>query len=224
MFSYLSPETRVRIRCGRSGSWWTRCSPPTVSFRGVRRSNEAHESKTDPDARWRAKANGRSPCGVTAGICTAERDAALMMLEKNTRRAAGDGWGRQSVRHVRVCGRVPKSAGGAARDAELGRRGGSKSRPTCVPRSMELDQENHKTRLPTSLRTPRTVKRQASRGPTASGAIKPPGYGPSSPLRRPAQSQQSNSGFSRRNCVVSFAEILSGSVVVTHFQSPLAFS
>jgi len=46
---------------------------------------------------------------------------------------------------LRVCGRVPKSAGGAARDAELGRRGGSKSRPTCVPRSMELDQENHKT-------------------------------------------------------------------------------
>ena len=89
MFSYLSPETRVRIRCGRSGSWWTRCSPPTVSLRSVRRSNEADESKTDPDARWRAKANGRSPCGVTAGICTAERDAALMMLEKNFRRAAG---------------------------------------------------------------------------------------------------------------------------------------
>src|SRR5207245_4052055 len=112
MFSYLSPETRVRIRCGRSGSWWTRCSPPTVSLRSVRRSNEADESKTDPDARWRAKANGRSPCGVTAGIGTPERDAALMMLEKNFRRAAGDGWGRQSVRHVtglwpsaEICGR-----------------------------------------------------------------------------------------------------------------------
>ena len=34
---------------------------------------------------------------------------------------------------LRVCGRVPKSAGGAARDAELGRRGGSKSGPTCGP-------------------------------------------------------------------------------------------
>ena len=74
---------------------------PTVDFHGERRSNETHESKTDPDARLARKGAGKesklSYCGnllvenrngliVDAELFqangTAERDAALIMLEK----------------------------------------------------------------------------------------------------------------------------------------------
>ena len=34
---------------------------PTVNFRGERRANETHESKTDPEGSWRAKARARNP-------------------------------------------------------------------------------------------------------------------------------------------------------------------
>jgi hypothetical protein len=85
-----------------------RPSPPpddpgnaTVNFRGEKRSNETHESKTDPDALLARKGGGKesklSYCGnllmenrngliVDAEVFqangTAERDAALVMLEK----------------------------------------------------------------------------------------------------------------------------------------------
>src|SRR5215471_14554028 len=74
---------------------------PTVNFRGERRSNETHESKTDPEARLARKAAGkesklsysgnllvenRNGLIVDAEVFqangTAERDAALIMLEK----------------------------------------------------------------------------------------------------------------------------------------------
>jgi transposase len=74
---------------------------PTVNFRGEQRSNETHASKTDPDARLARKSAGKesklSYCGnllvenrngliVDAEVFqangTAERDAALVMLEK----------------------------------------------------------------------------------------------------------------------------------------------
>jgi transposase len=74
---------------------------PTVNFRGEQRSNETHASKTDPDARLARKGAGKesklSYCGnllvenrngliVDAEVFqangTAERDAALVMLEK----------------------------------------------------------------------------------------------------------------------------------------------
>ena len=74
---------------------------PTVDFHGEKRSNETHESKTDPDARLARKGAGKesklSYCGnllvenrngliVDAELFqangTAERDAALIMLEK----------------------------------------------------------------------------------------------------------------------------------------------
>ena len=74
---------------------------PTVNFRGEQRSNETHASKTDPDARLARKGEGKesklSYCGnllvenrngliVDAEVFqangTAERDAALVMLEK----------------------------------------------------------------------------------------------------------------------------------------------
>ena len=74
---------------------------PTVNFRGEQRSNETHASKTDPDARLARKGQGKesklSYCGnllvenrngliVDAEVFQAngraERDAALVMLEK----------------------------------------------------------------------------------------------------------------------------------------------
>jgi len=74
---------------------------PTVNFRGERRSNETHESKTDPESRLARKGEGKesklSYCGnllvenrngliVDAEVFqangTAERDAALVMLEQ----------------------------------------------------------------------------------------------------------------------------------------------
>jgi len=74
---------------------------PTVSFRGERRSNETHESRTDPEARLARKGVGKESKlsysgnllvenrnGLIVGAevfqanGTAERDAALIMLEK----------------------------------------------------------------------------------------------------------------------------------------------
>ncbi len=74
---------------------------PTVNFRGEKRSNETHESKTDPDALLARKSEGkesklsysgnllvenRNGLIVDAEVFqangTAERDAALIMLEK----------------------------------------------------------------------------------------------------------------------------------------------
>jgi transposase len=74
---------------------------PTVNFHGQKRSNETHESTTDPDARLARKGNGqeaklsyngnlltenRNGLIVTTEVFqangTAERDAALVMLEQ----------------------------------------------------------------------------------------------------------------------------------------------
>jgi transposase len=85
---------------------------PTVNFRGERRSNETHASKTDPESLLAKKGEGKesrlSYCGnllvenrngliVDAEVFqangTAERDAALMMLEQipGTKRATVGG-------------------------------------------------------------------------------------------------------------------------------------
>src|SRR6202008_3656742 len=74
---------------------------PTVNFRGERRSNETHESKTDPEALLARKGEGKeSKLSYTGNLLvenrhglivdaevfqangTAERDAALVMLEQ----------------------------------------------------------------------------------------------------------------------------------------------
>ena len=44
MFSYVSPAQRVN---------------PTVNFHGEKRSNDTHQSTTDPDARLATKGNGQ---------------------------------------------------------------------------------------------------------------------------------------------------------------------
>lgn len=79
---------------------------PTVNFRGERRSNETHESKTDPEARLARKSDGKeSKLSYSGNLLVenrngliveataweangrAERDAALVMLEQ----VPGDG-------------------------------------------------------------------------------------------------------------------------------------
>jgi hypothetical protein len=89
----------------------------TVDFHGEKRSNETHESKTDPDAKLARKGKGKGKgkgkeaklsyngnllvenrnglivnTGVFEANGTAERDAALVMLEQNpgTRQVTGE--------------------------------------------------------------------------------------------------------------------------------------
>src|SRR5579864_5010933 len=80
---------------------------PRVNFRGEKRSNQTHESKTDPDALLARKGDGKESklsysgnllvenrnglmvdAQVFQALGTAERDAALSMLEK----VPGTGW------------------------------------------------------------------------------------------------------------------------------------
>jgi transposase len=117
---------------------------PTVNFRGERRSNQTHESKTDPDAQLARKSYGkesklsysgnllvenRNGLIVDAEVFlangTAERDAALVMLEQIPGRkqvtVGGDkGFDtRDFVAECRHLGVTPHVA------QNLGRRGGS---------------------------------------------------------------------------------------------------
>jgi hypothetical protein len=83
---------------------------PTVNVRGEKRSNETHESKTDPDTLLARKSEGqesrlsysgnllvenRNGLIVDAEVFrangTVERDAALIMMEKASRHATADG-------------------------------------------------------------------------------------------------------------------------------------
>jgi transposase len=78
------------------------------NFRGEKRSNETHESKTDPDAQLFRKANGRGSqlcfmghalmenrnglivdCELTKASGTAEREAALAMIRRSRKGKAG---------------------------------------------------------------------------------------------------------------------------------------
>jgi hypothetical protein len=107
----------------------------TVDFHGQKRSNETHESKTDPDAKLARKGKGKEAklsykgnllvenrnglivnTEVFEANGTAERDAALVMLEqiRGTKQVG------QGIRHGRLRGRVPKPKGHAARGPEPG--------------------------------------------------------------------------------------------------------
>ena len=115
-----------------------------MNFRGERRSNETHESKTDPDAQLAKKGEGkesklsysgnllvenRNGLIVDAEVFqangTAERDAALIMLEKRPGTqplTVGGDKGFDTLGFVEECrnlGVVPHVA------QNLGRRGGS---------------------------------------------------------------------------------------------------
>jgi hypothetical protein len=112
---------------------------PTVNFRGEKRSNQTHESKTDPDSLLARKSGGkesrlsysgnllvenRNGLIVDAEVFqangTAERDAALVMMERLGGTQRADGRRRQRLRHVRVCRGVPKCARDPARGPEPG--------------------------------------------------------------------------------------------------------
>jgi transposase len=117
---------------------------PTVNFRGERRSNETHESKTDPQAQMARKSEGKESklsysgnllvenqnglivnAEVFVANGTAERDAALVMLERipgGKQVTVGGDKGfdtRDFVAECRHLGVTPHVA------QNLGRRGGS---------------------------------------------------------------------------------------------------
>src|SRR6202790_1173236 len=127
----------------------------TVDFHGEKRSNETHESKTDPDAKFARKGKGKEAklsyngnlmvenrnglivnTEVFQANGTAERDAALVMLEQipGTRRVtvAGDkGYDTHGFvaecRHLNVTPHVAqnhKRNGGSAIDARTTRHPG----------------------------------------------------------------------------------------------------
>ena len=89
---------------------------PGVDFRGEHRTNDTHESSTDPEARLARKGSGKEAklsftghvlmenrtglvvdVTVTKATGTAERKAALDMLEQDTRGAPDHGGGRQKL-------------------------------------------------------------------------------------------------------------------------------
>jgi len=128
---------------------------PTVNFHGERRSNETHESTTDPDARLARKGNGkeaklsynanllvenRNGLIVTTEVFqangTAERDAALVMLEQipgENRVTVGADKGYDTMDFVAECrilkvtphvAQNVKRNGGSAVDGRTTRHGG----------------------------------------------------------------------------------------------------
>ena len=111
----------------------------TVDFHGEKRSNQTHASKTDPDAKMARKGKGKEAklsyngnllvenrnglivnTEVFEANGTAERDAALVMLEQIPGTKTGDGGRRQGIRHGGFRGRVPKLKGHAARGPKPG--------------------------------------------------------------------------------------------------------
>jgi len=128
---------------------------PTVDFHGEKRSNETHESTTDPDARLARKGNGkeaklsyngnlltenRNGLIVTTEVFqangTAERDAALVMLEQipgGERVTVGGDKGYDTRDFVAECRNMnvtphvaqnTKRSGGSAIDGRTTRHGG----------------------------------------------------------------------------------------------------
>lgn len=128
---------------------------PTVDFHGEKRSNETHESTTDPDARLARKGNGkeaklsyngnlltenRNGLIVTTEVFqangTAERDAALVMLEQvpgEERVTVGGDKGYDTRDFVAECRNMnvtphvaqnTKRSGGSAIDGRTTRHGG----------------------------------------------------------------------------------------------------
>jgi hypothetical protein len=118
---------------------------PTVNFRGQRRSNQTHQSTTDPDSRLFRKSNGHTAQlaysgnvlmenrhGLVVETCTlpatgtAERDAALQMVAALPagRGTIGADKGfdqRPFVDHVRALGKTPHVAAKVSGSAVDGR-------------------------------------------------------------------------------------------------------
>jgi transposase len=110
---------------------------PTVNFHGESRSNDTHESTTDPDAKLARKGTGReaklSYCGNLLiensngadrkhRVAAGQRDSGAGCGVADDRAdpccAAGNGGSRQGLRHQRICSRVPPDERNTARLAE----------------------------------------------------------------------------------------------------------
>ena len=103
---------------------------PTVDFHGEKRSNQTHQSKTDPDARLYKKGPGKeaklsyqghvlmenrnglvTETRLTPATGTAEREAAVEMIEQMADGQRSDGGRRQGLRHARFCARPARVEG-----------------------------------------------------------------------------------------------------------------
>jgi transposase len=112
---------------------------PTVNFRGERRSNETHESKTDPEAQLARKSDGKeSKLSYSGNLLVENRNGLIVNAEvfvgqrdSGARRGTGDagadsGWKtgdrgrRQGLRHAGFRGRVSAPGSDAACGAESG--------------------------------------------------------------------------------------------------------
>jgi len=117
---------------------------PTVNFHGEKRSNQTHESKTDPDALLARKGRGKEAKLSYSGNLLVENRNRIDRFESGMgsdghgrtrcgddhvagwfQERACDGGRRQGIRYGGVCTRVPEHARDAARGAKLARRGGS---------------------------------------------------------------------------------------------------
>ena len=152
--------SRSTGRCWRRGRRTRASNPKTdrpepppagrnaeVSFHGERRSNETHESTTDPEARMARKSNATAAklcytghllmehrnallvdIELTEATGYAERDTALEMLRPTPgHETATDGRRRQGLRHQRVRRRCPRP--------RASRRTSRRTRPVNAPRS-----------------------------------------------------------------------------------------
>src|SRR5262245_55384960 len=106
---------------------------PTVNFRGEKRSNETHASKTDPEARLAKKGKGkgvevellRKPAGGESQRTDRRRGSVSGQRDGGTRCCTGDAGANswqtngnrrrgQRIRHAGLCEGVPASASEAA--------------------------------------------------------------------------------------------------------------
>ena len=112
-------------------------SNPTVNFHGEKRSNQTHQSTTDPEAMLYRKSGGSESklsylghvlmenrnglvvdTRLTRSTGTAERDAALDMAAGFRGYSASHVGRRQELRHAGFCERAPRGGGDSTRGAE----------------------------------------------------------------------------------------------------------
>jgi transposase len=109
---------------------------PSVNFHGEQRSNESHESSTDPDAKLARKGRGKAKLSYCGNLLiengngliantellqangTAEPGCGVAHDRANPCWTTGHGGSRQGLRHERVCSRVPPDERNTARGAE----------------------------------------------------------------------------------------------------------
>jgi hypothetical protein len=134
-----------------------------LDYRVEKRSNETHESQSDPEARLARKGVGKEAklsysgnllvenrnglivdSRVWEATGTAVRYAALEMLQEIPGNGAGTGGWRQGLRHGGFLARAPEHLGDAAHGANLGRRRGSDIDSRTTRRGYVLSQKKRR--------------------------------------------------------------------------------